>query len=106
MNKKPTLKDKSGQIFIQQLRKTQREALNLSCRLDGSGKVYLEASGAFLALRARLAGLPALGFTTEETSTLAFTAAFLATGFLATAFFAVTFLATVFFAEAFLLLRF
>ena len=75
---------------------------SFSCRLDGSGKVYLAASGAFLALRARLAGLPALGFTTAETSTLALAAAFLATGFLDTAFLAVAFLATVFFAVAFL----
>jgi len=38
---------------------------------DGLGKLYLAASGAFLALRARLAGLPALGLTTAETSALA-----------------------------------
>ena len=72
--------------------------MNLSCRLDGLVKFYLAASGAFLALRARLAGLPALGLTTAETSTLALAAAFLATGFLAAAFFAVAFLATDFFA--------
>ena len=44
----------------------------------GLGKLYLDlaASGAFLALRARLAGLPALGFTTAETSDLALAAAF------------------------------
>jgi len=53
---------------------------------DGLDKLYLAASGAFLALRARLAGLPALGLTTAETSALALDAAFLATGFLATAF--------------------
>ena len=69
---------------------------------NGLGKLYLAASGAFLALRARLAGLPALGLTTAETSALALDAAFLATGFLATAFFAVDFFATVFFAAAFL----
>jgi len=69
---------------------------------DGLGKLYLAASGAFLALRARLAGLPALGVTTAETSALALAAAFLATGFLATAFFAVAFLATGFLATAFL----
>ena len=75
--------------------------MHLSCRLDGLVKFYLAASGAFLALRARLAGLPALGLTTEETSALALAAAFLATGFLATTFFAVAFLATDFFATAF-----
>ena len=64
---------------------------------NGLGKLYLAASGAFLALRARLAGLPALGFTPAETSALP-----LATAFLATAFFAVAFLATVFFTTAFL----
>ena len=73
---------------------------------EGLGKLYLAASGAFLALRARLAGLPALGLTTAETSALALAAAFLATGFLATAFFAVAFLATGFLATAFLAVLF
>ena len=68
---------------------------------DGLAKLYLVASGAFLALRARLAGLPALGFTTAETSAFALAAAFLATGFLATTFFAVAFLATVFLRQLF-----
>ena len=68
---------------------------------DGLGKLYLSASGAFLALRARLAGLPALGLTTAETSTLDLAEVFLAKGFLATAFFTVAFLATAFLRQLF-----
>tara|TARA_Y100001968_G_C19216148_1_gene647306 strand:+ start:656 stop:895 length:240 start_codon:yes stop_codon:yes gene_type:complete len=65
-------------------------------------KHYFAASGAFLALRARLAGLPALGFTVEGTAALALAADFFATGFLTTAFLAVAFLADAFLATVFL----